>query len=61
MLFFTIMKYLKKILIVGGLLSALGSTVAGCYVETRGPRYAHRGCAYGYYWDGYRCHRHHRW
>jgi len=61
MLFFTIMKYLKKILLVGGLISALGSAVAGCYVEQRGPRYAHRGCAYGYYWDDYRCHHVRRW
>jgi hypothetical protein len=55
------MKYLKKILITAGLVSALGSAVAGCYVEQRGPRYAHRGCAYGYYWDGYGCHHVRRW
>jgi len=57
MLLFTIMKYLKRIMVVGSLISMLGA----CYVERRGPRYAHRGCAYGYYWDGYRCHRHHQW
>ena len=56
-----VMKYLKKIMIVAGLMAGLGSTVAGCYVERRGPRYAHRGCAYGYYWDGYRCHHARHW
>lgn len=57
MLLFIIMKYLRNIILIGSLMSVLG----GCYVESRGPRYAHRGCAYGYYWDGYRCHRNHRW
>jgi hypothetical protein len=55
MLFFMVMKSLKKILITAGVMFGLGSAVAGCYVESRGPRYAHRGCAYGHYWDGYRC------
>jgi len=60
-LLFMVMKYLKKAIIVGTLISALGSALAGCYVERRGPRYAHRVCAYGYYWDGYHCHRARRW
>lgn len=61
MLHFMIMKYIKKTLVVAALMSALGSALAGCYVERRGPRYAHRTCAYGYYWDGYRCHHARRW
>ena len=56
MLLFTIMNYIKKTMVVAALLAGLGSALAGCYVEARGPRYAsHRACAYGYYWDGYRC------
>jgi hypothetical protein len=51
------MEYLKKIVVIGSLISMLGA----CYVQERRPRYAYRGCAYGWYWDGYRCHRHHRW
>ena len=51
------MKYLKRIIVVTSLISMVGA----CYVEQRGPRYAHRGCAYGWYWDGYHCHRSHRW
>jgi hypothetical protein len=57
MLFLMGMKYLKKIIIISSLMSMLGA----CYVETRPVRYAHRTCAYGWYWDGYRCHRYHRW
>jgi hypothetical protein len=56
-----IMKCIKKTMVVAALLAGLGSALAGCYVEARGPRYAHRTCAYGYYWDGYHCHRAHRW
>jgi hypothetical protein len=55
-----VMKYLKRTIVVAALTSILGS-LAGCYVERRGPRYAHRVCAYGYYWDGYHCHRARRW
>lgn len=51
------MKYLKKLIAVTSLITM----VSACYVETRAPRYARRDCAYGWYWDGYRCHRHHRW
>jgi hypothetical protein len=52
------MKYLSKILLVGTLIS----TVAGCYVEERRPRYAHRyECGRGYHWDGDHCRRNHRW
>lgn len=51
------MKYLKNILLVGSLISMLGS----CYVETQRPRYARRTCAYGWHWDGYHCHRNYRW
>jgi hypothetical protein len=57
MLLFIFMKYLKRIIIIGSLISMFG----GCLVEARGPRYARRSCAYGWYWDGYRCHRHHAW
>jgi hypothetical protein len=50
------MRYIKKILAI----AALVSTVGACYVETRSPRYvARRECAYGWYWNGYHCHR--RW
>lgn len=55
------MKYLKKLIIVTSLISTIGA----CYVERRGPRYAHRGyargCAHGWHWDGYRCHRNRHW
>jgi hypothetical protein len=52
------MKYIKKIILITSLISTIGA----CYVqERRGPRYAHRGCAYGWHWDGYRCHRNHGW
>jgi hypothetical protein len=51
------MKYLKKIILISSLISMLG----GCFVETQRPRYARRMCAYGWYWDGYGCHRYHRW
>jgi hypothetical protein len=43
------MEYLKKIIVVASLISMVGA----CYVEPRGPRYAHRGCGYGWHWDGY--------
>jgi len=49
------MRYLKNLIVITSLIS----TVAGCYVERRGPRYAGRDCAHGWFWDGYRCHR--RW
>jgi len=52
------MKYLKKLIVVCSLISTIGA----CYVEARpAPRYAYRGCAYGWHWDGYRCHRNHVW
>ena len=51
------MEYLKKIVLIASLISTIGA----CYVERRGPRYAQRGCGYGWHWDGYRCHRNHRW
>jgi hypothetical protein len=53
MLFFTIMKYLKKLLVIASLVSTVGS----CYVQTRGPRYARHDCAPGRYWNGHHCHR----
>jgi hypothetical protein len=53
-----VMKYLKKLIIVSSLISTIGA----CYVEARpAPRYAYRTCAYGWHWDGYRCHRNHVW
>jgi hypothetical protein len=55
------MKHLKKTIVAAVLTSVLGSAVASCYIERRGPRYAHRTCAYGYYWNGYRCHHVRRW
>jgi hypothetical protein len=55
------MKSIKKTIVAAVLTSVLGSAVASCYVERRGPRYAHRTCAYGYYWNGYRCHHVRRW
>jgi hypothetical protein len=56
MLRFLVMKHLKKLIVVTSLIAM----ISGCYVEGRGPRYARRDCAYGWYWDGYRCHRYHR-
>ncbi|HMG52386.1 MAG TPA: hypothetical protein VK601_02865, partial [Kofleriaceae bacterium] len=44
-LLFMFMEYLKKIIVVASLISMVGA----CYIEPRGPRYAHRGCAYGWY------------
>jgi len=57
LLLFLSMKYLKRIIVVTSLMSMLGA----CYVERRPARYAYRGCGYGWHWDGYRCHRNHRW
>jgi hypothetical protein len=51
------MKYLKNLILI----STLASMIGGCYVETRRPRYARSTCDYGWHWDGYRCHRNHRW
>jgi len=54
------MRYLKRFVVITSLISMLGA----CYVERREPRYARytrRDCAYGWHWDGYRCHRYRRW
>lgn len=48
-----IMKYVKRLLMIAPLVAMVGS----CYVETRGPRYAHRDWHSDCRYDGYHCHR----
>jgi hypothetical protein len=47
-----VMRYLKLAIVI----ATLASTLTGCYVETHDYYHPHHPyCAYGYYWDGYRC------